>query len=831
MKKVFLCHASEDKEYVRIVAKKLTRAKVIFDEMIFNVAEDFRDEIIRALDDTMIFVFIVSRKSIEKIWCKFEIDNAQLKLMEGKITKCMSIIIDHNVAYEDLPDWMRKSKIAIQTKPSQAIREIQQQLFALLPANFKKPYVGRLKELEDISQRIVSESTHVFSVYGLDGIGRRGFLERVCQDYLSLHLGPFFIIEPNYTIDELYPLLLEEVADIGTIREFSQNIQFFKKLNYSEKTDEVIRMLDLLCQERNFPCFIDRGGLLTDSGEFCDYIKTIYQHFVDNQDDYYCAFIHQRKVALPYYDHMKICVTALTPLQAKDSILLLRQLLNNASVEFTASQLKLLANATAGYPPASYFTLNYVKQYGIDLACESLAEIIDFNAKNFTPYLSQIAFSDNEKKILMYMASESAMPFDAISIALDIPTDILANDVKRLIDLCLVVQYDGVYLLSSPISNSVSRLWGFLDDLTYDGIAKRLSSEYWNNDQIAPPILVIDATIHASVMAEQDISSYGEFVSASTLLRFSTTFYRQKKWEEAFAYASKVLEIDASRVEAKRIKLKSLIQLEHWQEAEDILADLSGVKDFFYLEGFLLKKKKNYALACKSFEKALETGDNASPVYRDYADVLYRLRNYSDAEKNLNIVLQRDSGNIYVLDLLIRIYMQTNKFDVIEKMLDCLEKNDTDEKFIHHRRAAWGIMQKKFDMALQEATIACSKENRLFEAFGQKTNVLIEMEQYQNASQCLDEIAGKFGRSRLDIQLGLRCKLLAKQGKWREANIVWEKISEKENLINQSLKASILRLELNDKETSLFRKSQIRKQLETIQDFDDSMFLWAENDD
>ena len=63
MKKVFLCHASEDKEYVRIVAKKLTRAKVIFDEMIFNVAEDFRDEIIRALDDTMIFVFIVSRKS------------------------------------------------------------------------------------------------------------------------------------------------------------------------------------------------------------------------------------------------------------------------------------------------------------------------------------------------------------------------------------------------------------------------------------------------------------------------------------------------------------------------------------------------------------------------------------------------------------------------------------------------------------------------------------------------------------------------------------------------------------------------------------------------
>ena len=60
MKKVFLCHASEDKEYVRIVAKKLTRAKVIFDEISFEVAADFRDQILKGLDDTKIFVFMVS---------------------------------------------------------------------------------------------------------------------------------------------------------------------------------------------------------------------------------------------------------------------------------------------------------------------------------------------------------------------------------------------------------------------------------------------------------------------------------------------------------------------------------------------------------------------------------------------------------------------------------------------------------------------------------------------------------------------------------------------------------------------------------------------------
>lgn len=87
MKKVFLCHASEDKEYVRILANKLTRAKVIFDEMSFNAGEDFREEIIRSLDDTAIFVFVASKKSISKMWCHFEINNAELKIMRGDISK------------------------------------------------------------------------------------------------------------------------------------------------------------------------------------------------------------------------------------------------------------------------------------------------------------------------------------------------------------------------------------------------------------------------------------------------------------------------------------------------------------------------------------------------------------------------------------------------------------------------------------------------------------------------------------------------------------------------------------------------------------------------
>ena len=356
-----------------------------------------------------------------------------------------------------------------------------------------------------------------------------------------------------------------------------------------------------------------------------------------------------------------------------------------------------------------------------------------------------------------------------------------------------------------------------MDNKKYDDIAARLSGEYWKDEKIAPSILVIDATIHAAVMAEKSITGYGNFVSASTLLRFATDFYRQKKWSLALDYSSRALEIDKSRTEAKIIKFKSLVQIEQFEDAHVLLTELSSNKAFFYLEGFLYKKRGEYLPASVSFKKALDTGDTTYSVYRDYADVLYRLRNYAEAESNLLIVLARDSGNIFVLDLLIRLYIQLNRFSDAKKTLVDLEKNDIDEKFIHHRKAALAIADKNFDLALREAEMACTKQNGLFEAFGQKTNVLIEMGKYEEATKCLKTIKDKFGRSRLDIQLGLRCKLFIKQRRWHEAVTVWNELSNKDSAVNVALLVSILRLELHDCETTLLRKKQIYSQLEAME--------------
>ncbi len=74
MRRAFLCHSSDDKEYVRVLASRLTRARVVFDELAFQPGQDFRNEIRKHLSASGLFVFIASRSALDSAWCRFELD-------------------------------------------------------------------------------------------------------------------------------------------------------------------------------------------------------------------------------------------------------------------------------------------------------------------------------------------------------------------------------------------------------------------------------------------------------------------------------------------------------------------------------------------------------------------------------------------------------------------------------------------------------------------------------------------------------------------------------------------------------------------------------------
>ena len=63
--------------------------------------------------------------------------------MEDLIKAHLTIIIDRNVKYADIPKWLQNTKAVIQTRPSQATRDIQHALITILDSSREKPYIGR----------------------------------------------------------------------------------------------------------------------------------------------------------------------------------------------------------------------------------------------------------------------------------------------------------------------------------------------------------------------------------------------------------------------------------------------------------------------------------------------------------------------------------------------------------------------------------------------------------------------------------------------------------------------------------------------------------------
>jgi len=111
---------------------------------------------------------------------------------------------------------MRTAKALVQTRPSQAVRDIQQALFSILPPGASKPFLGRQSEQAEFAEALATNKPSLFVITGLEGIGRRTYLERSCLDSLGLHLGPFFLVDDTHAIEDVFLNLLEETADIGS---------------------------------------------------------------------------------------------------------------------------------------------------------------------------------------------------------------------------------------------------------------------------------------------------------------------------------------------------------------------------------------------------------------------------------------------------------------------------------------------------------------------------------------------------------------------------------------------------------------------------------------
>lgn len=827
MLKAYLAHSSLDKQYVRIVAKRLGRSTIFFDEMSFPPGFDFRDTIRNSVEKSTIFVFFASKSSLNSNWVQFEIDEADWLLSLNKIAGSLTILIDNETKPEDLPKWMQRNLVVRVTHPQLAVYTIKNFLVQLSAPEMQTIFVGRESDLNRISTKLIPDigkkPPRIIVVAGLRGIGRRTFAKRAIRDYLSFDTGPILVLENTDSIDKLYVDLLDVTGDISNRQYLASLLGKFRSLKPPEKGKEVARLLTLINRNNQIPVIIDNSPPGTLLDEYSGWYRDEWQHILNALESFPETYLLIIQSRLPDFQELNracsdippLVTDRLGPLSTESIKLLFRESVHKSEVSMTSPQIDELAPYIDGYAPAAKFALGYMKTYGVDTLIADKVALTDFLAHQFDNILTRLVSNDKEKYILRVLASHTSLPLECISTLTGASLDETARLLRHLIDINSIIPIDNEYSISSPVASAVRRALGILTKHDYSRIANTITRVFWTEPENLPTLSIVDLTIQALAHSNvEELAKFKDIILPTHLLKAAWQRYNARDWHGAISLADRTLQLDPSVHKARVIKFKALIRLRYWPDAEDLLHEIDdfGSPGRFYLRGFMQWKRGYITGAVTSFHNGWNAGDRSLALSRDLA-YCYMILGDLDNAKRFSDRTLTITVNYYTLDLAAQIAIYSDKLPDAERLINEIKSVDTSG--YHHRLATLKKRKGALPEALDEANIACDCRHPTFESLVQRAELLIDLDQPEAESEINKLNAGFSIHS--DMKKVLQCKLNSRRGDWGPAVKLWNSVWQKSNPAFQNIRKEMLNEKIADPIVDPLERDKAIKEAQTIE--------------
>ena len=830
--KAYLAHSSEDKKYVDIVVTRLGRARVIYDRFSFDPGYDFRKLIREGLDKSTVFIFFVSKSSLERTWVRYEITEAEWRIIQGKISGALSIIIDDEVKISDLPPWMQRCLIQTVTYPQLAFHAIQSYLIQQSGSLTETVFIGRESDLSNFAQllnpSIEDPVPRILVLAGLEGIGRKTFARRALRDYLALSAGSTFIIEETDTSERLYLQLMSVTTDFADRRRVAETIKTFRGLSDEEKGEEIARLIAVINRYNQVPILIDKGPESTFLDKSFGLYKEEWLNVLRGMKKYEDSYLLLIQPRLPYFPGMnqykseipKLIAYRLGPLLNEAIEFILREGARRLNIEISTEQIKEITPYINGYPPAAKFSLAFIERYGADVLIAQKATLNSFLARQFESLLIKLELKKEEKNTLRILESVSSLPLDAISVLTNSSPTETAQQIAHLIDLSMVILVDSEYMISSPIRFAVNHTFGTLTRKEFSNIARLLRKNYWTAENEIPALSIVDATIYSLAYSDvEELNHFRDILLPTQILKAAWGKYHDRHWSDAEKLARRVLSLDPTLYSARVVLFKSVVRQRRWDLAEEILRVIGreGQIDRYYLRGFLEWRRGHYEFAVSLLRSGLNAGDRTFALLRDMSYCYFVLGRLKEAKNYIDRALERNR-NKFTLDLAAEIAIFSDEHEVAQKYLSEIEQ--VDRLMYHHRLATLEWKEGKYEQALADEEIACDTEYPVYEALVQRIDILILL----NRPDIEDEIK-KLEPSfaeHSDIQRGLWCKHYLQKGEWGQAERWWKKIWQKKLPQYKELRKKIL---LQKTEDIMVEPSEREKAVAEISELEPAISL------
>jgi len=798
MIKAFLSHSTTDKQFVRSVAQQLGRQFCLVDEQAFDSATTFKASIEKHLDETSVFVLFASSASIKATWVNFEIDEAAHRVIEKTIARSLVIIIDSAIDHTALPPWLRRAKVIRTNVPKFAAREIRQHIDDLLRVEQHQFFEGRTDDLSRFQKLITpidQPPPRVIAIYGLPSIGRRTFLSVAAQVALSFSRVVVVGVAEGDSLADIAIRIANEIEPYSTRAGFEAIVESIKKSTDAELLDRIIADLRAATANRELPAVCDEGGLLTADGLFTTPVQSIISA-VQKDSQLYLCLVSSRKPT------SEIPAQRLDPLLHDD----IRRLVARIAASTTppmvleAHQISDLADYINGYPPSAYYAVSLASEYGIGPILADKNRLVDFRTRVFIRFLRQRKFVDADRAILSVLARYSAIPLEALHPVVKLDERVVAQRLMTLIDHSLVVVGNsGLYSIADPIADAVLR--EFVDSIDHTAMYHSLESLIADPDLNMPRLSLYRMLFRAGALAGLDTATL--FHLSSDLIRMAEAFYHQQDYARSIEYGRLAVRERPDSVSARDYFIRALAQESHWDDALKELEQfgkLAPERDLHYLKGFIDRKRGKLKSAISHYLAAKKAGRTGVAIQREIAYTYYLDNNLVEAKRYLASALAGKDNRI-ALDLAIQIATREKNESEARGALVKLEALE-QEAFFKHRVSTVEMRFGQLAAALSAAqgAVSSARNNRpRFGMLAQLATCQIYSAKFDDAERTIEKLETRYKHQRIDVRLGLSCRLEIARGRFAKALQILANIQDVSGAVYKAMRRDAL---AGDLETS-----------------------------
>lgn len=699
MIKAFISHSSVQKEFVRELVDTLGRDYCIVDCYNFAPAYKTMDEIFRKIEQSTVFVLLISRESLDSDWVKEEIRNARQHLSPHKLDRFWPYIIDETLSIEDCPEWMLKDEcFNLKKFRSYKIlaRDIEQKFRGIIWSRDPKRkmldtlMVGRnsdIEHFEDIYQSARGLKLKALVVSGRDGVGKDMYILK-CMDKIGYKAEtvPYKISLGSKEGIENFIIQLNLITK--TYNE-SQLIDVLKGTP-NDKIDKAAILLNELLDSQSVLSITDDMACVLPNRTLADWLVALVEG--DKMNNQLGLFIKSRKILNSFAEteHPSFGHINLQPLDSKDRYKLFYNLMRIYNISnVNEDDVKWFVNKLLLSPSQLVKAVEALSRSSVALVKKDIQTLVAWGDSQIKPMLS-IFFGDEESRHLLIILSK--MDF----VSYDIMEQFFGERIVEVMEKLYEMMSFGI-VSNFGDKEQFFRLDHYMSDyinrcrINLPKDLETLFNEALEEKICASSNITEDVSVYLYERKQQIVSGKGkpeDFLVPSVVVTSIIDIYNQQYYEQVVSLCDMVLNDVHNYFQDQERELRYwlCLALARLKNNERFFHEVNYFNDidYYFLRGFYHRNAMQYHDAERWLSKALDKSPNLQRAKRELVTALLAQNKYDQALELAKENYEKNPENSYQIHGYFRCLVRKrplNRDDVkmLKELLHAMNENLSDK--------------------------------------------------------------------------------------------------------------------------------------------------------